>query len=153
VAGTTTDPTDPRLGRGVDTERTEQHEVYLVLSPEERAKGFVRPVRQKYVHVGVRPRYPLRDLTNDELERARDFGYVKFEAYPESERPLTGRYWTQAQLESKACGGVTRMSEEIAQTYARDPHFYGSTYCVHCKKHLPVGEFLWDDGSGQRVGS
>lgn len=41
----TTDPTDPRLNKGEG-----QHEVYLVLSEEERAKGFVRPLRRSYVH-------------------------------------------------------------------------------------------------------
>lgn len=49
----TTDPRDPRLGHGVDTEPVEQHDAYLVLSEEERAKGFVRPLRRKYVHVGI----------------------------------------------------------------------------------------------------
>ena len=28
---------------------------YIVLSKEERAKGFVRPVRQSYVHSGIEP--------------------------------------------------------------------------------------------------
>ena len=46
----TTDPNDPRLGHGIDKEKIPQHEVYLILSEEERAKGFVRPVRTKYVH-------------------------------------------------------------------------------------------------------
>src|SRR4051794_38768142 len=30
-----------------------QQKDYVVLTPEERAKGFVRPVRQKYQHVGA----------------------------------------------------------------------------------------------------
>lgn len=34
----TTDPNDPRLGRGVDDNPIPQHEVYLILSDEERAK-------------------------------------------------------------------------------------------------------------------
>jgi hypothetical protein len=29
-----------------------QQQDYVVLNPEERARGFVRPVRQSYVHVG-----------------------------------------------------------------------------------------------------
>jgi hypothetical protein len=98
--GLTTDPTDPRLGHGVDPEPIPQHDTYLVLSDEERAKGFVRPVRRSYVHT--------------------------------------------------VCGVETRMGQAIAETYARDPHFYGSTYCVACRKHLPVGEhgeFVWDDGT------
>lgn len=92
----TTDKNDKDLGRGVDKEKTEQHEKYLVLSKEEIDKGFVRPIRRAYVH--------------------------------------------------KECGVATKMNETIAETYARDPKFYGSTYCVSCKKHLPVADFNWDDG-------
>jgi hypothetical protein len=49
--GLTSDPNDPRLTRGVDNAPTEQAEVYLVLSEEERARGFVRPVRNSYQHL------------------------------------------------------------------------------------------------------
>src|SRR4051794_32911582 len=44
------------------------------------------------------------------------------------------------------CGGVTTMSKALAETYARDPHFYRGTYCVGCSMHRPVGpdgEFVW----------
>lgn len=102
VADLITDPDDPRLTRGVDDKPTGQAEAYLVLSDAEKAKGFVRPVRQSYVH--------------------------------------------------SVCGGVTRMSMGIAETYARDPKFYGATYCVHCERHLPVLQFVWD-GTTQVVGS
>ncbi|MCU1677692.1 MAG: hypothetical protein JWM93_2450 [Frankiales bacterium] len=54
------------------------------------------------------------------------------------------------------CGAVTTMGRAIAETYARDPQFYGATYCVRCAMHRTVGadgEFTWDDGSGQRVGT
>lgn len=107
----TSDPNDPDLTRGPDTEPTDQAPAYLVLSEPERAKGFTRPYRDAYIH--------------------------------------------------ETCGSLTTMSSEIAETYARDPHFYGSTYCVGCRMHLPVGEFWWVDkrqpGSGvqgrPRVGS
>lgn len=46
----TTDPNDPRLGHGSDEEPARLNEAYLVLSEEERAKGYVRPVRTAYVH-------------------------------------------------------------------------------------------------------
>lgn len=46
----TTDPEHPDLTRGGDVGPTEQAKVYLVLSDEELAKGFVRPVRDSYVH-------------------------------------------------------------------------------------------------------
>jgi hypothetical protein len=101
---TTSDPSDPRLTHGPDIEPVPQAAAYLVLSDDERARGFVRPVRESYVH--------------DE------------------------------------CGGVTTMKRAIAETYAREPMFYGATYCTVCRKHRPVGpegEFRWLDGS--RVGS
>lgn len=52
----------------------------------------------------------------------------------------------------KSCGSVTTMSTALAETYARDPKFYGATYCCVCRKHLAVGEFLWD-GTNEAVGS
>jgi hypothetical protein len=98
--GITSDRNDPRLTHGVDENPVPQAEVYIVLSDEERAKGFVRPVRTKYIH--------------------------------------------------ETCGTETTMGLAIAETYAREPHFYGATYCVFCQKHRPVGEngeFHWPDGS------
>lgn len=95
----TTDPTDSRLNAN---EQGKQNDVYLILSDEERAKGFVRPVRKSYIHT--------------------------------------------------KCGTVTSMGQELSETYAREPTFYGSTYCYHCGTHLPVGEFKWTDDR-QVVGS
>lgn len=43
---TTSDRNDPRLTHGIDNEPTQMADVYLVLSDEDRAKGFIRPVRQ-----------------------------------------------------------------------------------------------------------
>lgn len=156
----TTDPNDPDLGHGADKGPVPQNKKYLVLSEEERRKGFVRPVRLSYIHVGPPgPKFkPLRDLTDEEKERYRNYGYVKYEAYPESFLPLTGSFWTQARLDKvgKGCGVVTKMDQAIAETYAKDPKFYGSTYCCGCGFHIPVGaegEFIWDDGSGDRVGT
>lgn len=97
-----TDPDDPRLGHGVDKEKTGQSEAYLVLSDKELARGFVMPVRRSYVHT--------------------------------------------------ACGALTTMSQKIAETYAAQPKFYGSTFCCGCSKHLPVSEFIWD-GTRIKVGS
>jgi len=123
--GLTTDPNDPRLGHGVDDEPLQgQHDVYLVLSDEERAKGFVRPVRRSYVH-----RFMLDGS-----------------ALPVVLTSLNG---------VGGCGALTTMAQAIAETYARNPAFYGSTWCVGCNKHLPVGadgEFVWD-GTDEKVGT
>jgi hypothetical protein len=162
--GTTSDRNDPRLTHGADDGPTPQAEVYLVLSDEERAKGFVRPVRRSYIHVGPPgPRYDLEDLTEHQKEifggPDRRERYVKFEPYPhDPESSNTGRFWTQEQLDAvgKGCGSQTRMSQDIAETYARSPLFYGATYCVSCQRHLPVGamgEFVWLDNPEERVGT
>ncbi len=104
----TTDPSDPGLTHGIDPPEEErpQAEAYLVLSEEERARGFVRPLRRSYWHT--------------------------------------------------TCRAVTTMSREIAETYARDPGFYGATYCTACRRHAPVAEFRWDiryDDTDPVVGS
>lgn len=86
-------PIDPATG---------QHGDYWVLSPEERAKSFVRPLRRSYRHA--------------------------------------------------KCGTVTKMGLALCETYARDPKFYGATFCCTCRTHLPVGEFTWVE-DGEVVGS
>lgn len=44
----------------------------------------------------------------------------------------------------RTCGTTTKMQRKIAETYARDPHFYGSTFCVCCNTHRPLAEFVWE---------
>lgn len=57
------------------------------------------------------------------------------------------------------CGAVTTMGQALAETYARDPHFYGATYCCRCQQHCRVGadgEFIWvetDGSDGPKVGT
>lgn len=45
------------------------------------------------------------------------------------------------------CGRVTAIARSIAETYARDPSFYGGTFCVGCRGHFPLAQFKWDDGT------
>lgn len=97
----TTNPNDPRLGHGADDKPVPQQEVYLVLSKEEREKGFVRPYRDAYRH--------------------------------------------------NSCGHITTMGRELSETYARNPKFYGSTYCTYCEMHRPVSEFTWYEMDGSEV--
>jgi len=74
-------------------------------------------------------------LVLSEAERAR--GVV---------RPLRRSY------RHEACHMITTMGEALCETYARDPKFYTHTYCAHCYKHRPVGEFTWVE-DGRTVGS
>lgn len=51
--GLTDDPDDPRLTHGADPAdgpHQPEADAYLVLSEEERAQGFIRPVRLSYWH-------------------------------------------------------------------------------------------------------
>lgn len=53
------------------------------------------------------------------------------------------------------CDSVTTMGLAIAETYARNPRYYGGTYCARCMDHFPVGElgeFVWD-GTDIKVGT
>jgi len=134
-----------------DLKENGQQKGYKVLCPEERAKGYIRPFRDSYVHVGSKPKYPLRDLTDDEKERYSDSEYDKLEVYPESESPKSGKFWTQKELDG-GCGVKTKINYALAETYARDPAFYGGTYCAGCGTHFPVAEFVWE-GTDELVGS
>lgn len=163
---TTTDGKPPRPGfekaaAPAPIKADGQHEAYWVLSEEERQKGFIRPVRTAYRHVGARPKFPIRECTEDEKKKFEEYGnpnwrYTHYEKYPEGhESGMVGMYWTHAKLHS-GCGTVTTMGRALAETYARDPKYYGSTFCCHCGEHLSVGEhgeFIWDDGSNERVGT
>lgn len=52
----------------------------------------------------------------------------------------------------RKCGTLTTMSRALAETYARDPKFYSGTFCVGCREHFPVAEFVWA-GSNEELGS
>jgi hypothetical protein len=131
-----------------------QQKDYLVLTEAERKKGFVRQVRTTYRHVGLaRPANPLRDLTDEEKERFQRFNYAKYEQYP-SGSAIVGKYWTTDKLAKigNGCQTITTMGHALAETYARDPKFYGGTFCVGCGTHFPVDNFVWE-GTDERVGS
>jgi len=87
--GSAPQPVDPNTG---------MHKDYYILCDEERAKGFVQPVRTAYKHL--------------------------------------------------KCGSVTYMGIKLAETYARDPKFYGATFCCACGSHFPLftvdgNQFVW----------
>ncbi len=128
-----------------------QQKGYIVLTPEERAKGFVRPVRDVYIHVGKRPTHATRELTKDEHERYDQYGYLLYEEYPDGSPHGLGKFWIREELES-GCNSETWMARDLAETYARDPKFYGGTFCAVCRKHRPLDEFVWK-GTAEQVGS
>lgn len=86
--GVTTDRNDPGLKTILPSGMQQK---YLVLSEDERKKGFVRPYRDSYRHL--------------------------------------------------KCGTITVMGRALSETYARNPKFYGATYCVHCGTHFPLKDY------------
>lgn len=88
--------TNPEAARSSGLRPDGQQNLYCVLSEEERAKGFVRPVRHRYKHL--------------------------------------------------KCGAVTTMGLALCETYARDPKFYGGTFCCNCGTHFRLQEFNRDTG-------
>lgn len=153
---TTGEPVDKV--RAEQTEPTGQHKGYIVLCEEERQKGFVRPYRDSYKHVGRSicgkvvsdydgrlggPRTVCSEQNGHEGECG-DGAYQTIDQPQHAEILRTHRIG--------GCGAVTSMGRSLSETYARDPSFYGATFCVNCNKHLPVAEFVWSR-DGERVGS
>lgn len=69
--GLTNDPQEARES-GVDPETGMQNK-YVVLSDEERAKGFVRPVRRTYVHQKCGGRTTMGQALAETYARQPDF--------------------------------------------------------------------------------
>lgn len=158
----TTDPNSPCLKNG--QKETGQNDCYLVLSEEERAKGFIRPYRDAYIHVGKKvdtsKMIPVDEYWGDdykeydEVRRKKfkeEYGYMYFIPNENKDSAVVGTYITEKDLK-KGCGALTTMGRALSETYARNPKFYGATFCTGCNTHLPVAEFVWD-ADGEVLGS
>jgi hypothetical protein len=75
-----------------------------------------------------------------------DYGKTKdngqYENYPSN---TVGEYVAPVRNSyiHNTCGVKTLMATKFAETYAKNPKYYGSTFCCGCGKHLPVSEFKW----------
>ena len=135
----TTDGRPVAEARASQTNETGQHPSYIVLCPDERAKGFVRPYRDAYKHVGL-------NICGLHIEG--DTGGTVCYMDPKHE----GTCGDATGPRPQGCGSVTTMGRALSETYARNPAFYGATFCCSCNRHLPVSEFIWT-ADGERVGS
>lgn len=95
--GLTSDPNDPRLTHGSDTEPAGQAEVYLVLSAEERAKGFVRPVRRTYVHDICGAVTTMNLALSETYARSPGFYGATFCVHCQMHRPVSEFHWDDGQ--------------------------------------------------------
>jgi hypothetical protein len=135
----TTDGRPVAEARASQTNETGQHPSHIVLCDAERAKGFVRPYRDRYKHVGLRICGHTVLGSSGDMVCYMDPGHEGDCGVAKGPRRFS-------------CGGVTTMGRALSETYARDPKFYGSTFCCGCNRHLPVEEFVWS-ADGARVGS
>lgn len=101
------------------------------------------PVPEDYSHTELKENGQQKDyVVLCDVERAN--GFVR--PYRDAYRHLK-------------CGKITTMGRAIAETYARDPHFYTGTFCTACRGHFPIGEegeFVWyemDGSTGPKVGT
>ena len=90
----TTDSNDPELTHGVDTGPVGQAPKYLVLSDEERSKGFVRPVRRTYVHETCGMTTTMGEAIAETYARKPDFYGGTYCVYCQMHRPVgaTGEF-------------------------------------------------------------
>jgi hypothetical protein len=152
-------------GRPVDevradqTEKVGQHRDYIVLCPDERAKGFVRPYRDKYIHTGRKvcgawESPPVSRINGTIGVCTKELGHEGNHCDPQTLHVSLGdaKKIRDRQIWPWGCGVETKMGQALSETYARDPSFYGATFCVRCNQHLPVGEFVWS-ADGETVGS
>lgn len=56
------------------------------------------------------------------------------------------------------CGTNTTMGLALAETYARDPTFYGATFCCACGSHFALvtaagPQFFWTEAPFEAVGA
>lgn len=144
----TTDPKHPGIDKpsGPDGE----NEAYLVLSEEERVKGFVRPVRGSYLHLGRTVCGKVRN--NGERDRTGRQWVCTGELHHEGVCYTWKAVSDEAVLPAShdhllgGCGTVTTMGQALAETWARDVSFYNRTWCAECRDHRPATEFRWLDG-------
>jgi len=53
--------------------------------------------------------------------------------------------------EHQACGGVTRMPEEVIRSYLADPFLYNDhSFCTGCNRYVPTQELFWIE-TGEQV--
>lgn len=43
------------------------------------------------------------------------------------------------------CGTSTTMLGDLPESIARNPTYYGKTFCTTCGKHVPVEEVHWEE--------
>jgi len=68
----------------------------------------------------------------------------QYENYPtidngDFEQPVRDEYVHEG------CSSTTKMTGDLPESVARNPHYYTKTFCVGCGKHVPVSEVYWKE--------
>lgn len=77
---------------------------------------------------------------NGQYQRYPSSVRVKEDGTPDCVQPIRDTY------RHLKCGAVTTMrGSDLCLTYATTGvSYYGSTFCVGCRDHLPLSEFVWE---------
>jgi hypothetical protein len=88
----------------------------------------------KYIMVEQNAKYEAR--LSEDIDK-------KFEEADDEERAKKSvRPYHESYVHAR-CKVTTKMPRKLAETYAANPIFYGSTFCCGCRSSFPVGEFTW----------
>jgi len=87
---------------------------------------------------------------NEKLPEDFDYGERKddgqFENYPTIDEGVFKQEPRSVYVHVDGCKQSTKMVGDLPESVARDPEWYGRTFCVACGKHVPVEEVEWKDG-------
>ena len=80
-----------------------------------------------------------RTLPSGQHERYPSSVLLDADGKPDYKQPVRNKY------RHLKCGVVTMMrGDDLSLTYATNPGYYGATFCVGCRSHLPLSEFVWE---------
>jgi len=67
----------------------------------------------------------------------------QYENHPTTDEGEFAQPVRDTYVHTEGCGGRTTMGSDLADSFARDPHQYGKTFCASCQGYHPLDEFTW----------
>lgn len=111
--------------------------------------------RDRYATTDGKPPHPEFDMPEAPAPQPVDRVTGQHKAYWVLSEAERAKGWVRPYRDAyrhAKCGTITTMGRALSETYAREPSFYGATFCCQCRAHFPVAEFTWD-ADGQTVGT
>ena len=67
----------------------------------------------------------------------------QYENHPTTDEGAFAQPVRDTYVHTDGCGSNTTMGTGLAESFARDPHQYGKTFCASCGDYYPLSEFTW----------